>query len=67
MHNFCHYTVACSLVYVINVHHIVGNIDMELNLAVGDINCMSLNFIPPTFSTCIKISKRLHFNIKAFF
>ena len=46
------------------MHHIV---DMDPNLAVGDINCMSLNFIPPTFSTCIKNSKLLYFNIEAYF
>ena len=28
---------------------------MELNLAVGEINCVSPHFIPPTFNTYIKI------------
>ena len=31
-----------------------GNIGVELNLAVGKINHVSLNFIPPTFNTCIE-------------
>ena len=33
-----------------------GNIGVELNLAVGKINCVSPNHIPPTFNmcTCIK-------------
>ena len=31
-----------------------GSIGMELNLAVGKINCMSPNFVLPTFNTCIK-------------
>ena len=44
-----------------------SNIDMELNLAAGKINFVLPNFIPSTFSTCIKNSKCLHFNIKAFF
>ena len=32
------------------------NIVIELNLAVGKINCVSPNFIPPTFNTCNKSS-----------
>ena len=54
IHNIYHYTVACSLVYVINMHCIAGNNDVELNLAIGDINSMLPNFILPTFNTCIK-------------
>ena len=30
------------------------NIGMELNLVVGEINCVLLSFIPQTFNTCIK-------------
>ena len=38
----------------------------ELNLAVDEINCVPLNYIP-TFNAYIKNSKRLHFNIEACF
>ena len=31
------------------------------------INCVLPNFIPPTFNTCIKSSKHLHFNIEGYF
>ena len=37
-----------------------GNIGMELNLAVGEIHCVSKKFIPSKFNTCIKNSRRLH-------
>ena len=41
---------------------------MELNLAAGKINCVAKFYsININFSTCIKNSKCLHFNIKAFF
>ena len=47
------------------------NIGVEQNLAVGEINHVSPNFILPTFNTCIntcsKNSKCLHFNIEAHF
>ena len=36
------------------MHCIAGNNDVELNLAIGDINSMLPNFILPTFNTCIK-------------
>ena len=41
------------------------NIGMELNLAVGKINHVLPNFIPPTFY--IKDSKCLHINVKGHF
>ena len=41
--------------------------DVELNLVVGKINFVLPNFIPTTFSTWIKSSKCLHFNIEAYF
>ena len=41
--------------YHLSLYHMAGNIGMELNLAVGKINGVSPNFIPPTFNTCIKI------------
>ena len=44
-----------------------GSIGMELNLAVGKINCVSPNLVLPTFNTCIKNSKCLHFNTEACF
>ena len=44
-----------------------SNIDMELNLSAEKINFVLPNFIPATFGTCIKNSKCLHFNIKAYF
>ena len=35
-------------------YHMAGNIGIELNLVVGEINHALPNFIPPTFNTCIK-------------
>ena len=45
----------------------LGNSGVELNLVVDEINCVLLNFIPPTSNTCIKNSKCLYFNIEAHF
>ena len=39
-----------------------GNIDVELNLVVGENKHVLPNFILPTFNTSIKNSKCLHFN-----
>ena len=37
-----------------------GSNGVELNLAVGKINHLLTNFIPPTIKTCIKNSRHLH-------
>ena len=37
-----------------------GIICVELNLALGKINDVSPNFIPPTFNIFIKNSRHLH-------
>ena len=43
------------------------HITVELNLPIGKINYVLPNFIPTTFSTCIKNFKWLHFNIEVYF
>ena len=49
--------ITCNIYkqYHLSLYSMAGNIGMELNLAVGKINGVSPNFIPPTFNTCIKI------------
>ena len=39
---------------MLRTYCVARNIGVELNLAVGEINCVSPNFIPPTFNTCLK-------------
>ena len=41
-------------------YRMARSIGMELNLAVGKINCVPPNFISPTFNTCIKNSRHLY-------